>query len=55
MIEAFSICGTPEMCMEKINKLMKLGVTQFVVGSPIGPNMREAIKIVGQKVIPTFK
>jgi len=55
MIEAFSICGTPEICMEKISHLMKLGVTQFVVGSPIGSNMREAIKMVGQRVIPTFR
>jgi 5,10-methylenetetrahydromethanopterin reductase len=55
MIDAFSICGTPDTCMEKISKLVKLGVTQFVVGSPIGPNIREAINEIGQSVLPRFE
>lgn len=55
MIEAFSICGTPDICVEKITNLMKLGVTQFVVGSPIGPNIREAINLIGQNIFPAFR
>jgi 5,10-methylenetetrahydromethanopterin reductase len=55
MVDAFSICGTPDTCMEKIRNLVKLGVTQFVVGSPIGPNVREAINEIGQNVLPAFK
>jgi 5,10-methylenetetrahydromethanopterin reductase len=54
MVDAFSICGTPDICMEKIRNLVKLGVTQFVVGSPIGPNVREAIDEIGRKVLPSF-
>lgn len=55
MVDAFSICGTPDICNEKIRNLVKLGVTQFVVGSPIGPNVREAINEIGQNILPAFK
>jgi len=55
MIDAFSISGTPETCIERINELIKLGVSQFVVGSPIGPNVREAIDLISKEIIPHFK
>ncbi len=54
MIEAFSVCGTPDMCMERINQLLKSGISQFVVGSPIGPKVKAAIKLISEKVIPSF-
>jgi len=55
MIEAFSVCGTPEMCVERIALLLKSGISQFVVGSPIGSNIREAINLIIEKIIPHFK
>ena len=55
MVEAFSVCGTPEECVEKIVKLEKLGVTQFVMGSPVGPRMRKAIQTVRNEIMPHFK
>jgi len=55
MIEAFSVCGTPEMCVERIAVLLKSGISQFVVGSPIGSNVREAINLIIEKIIPHFK
>jgi len=55
MINAFSVCGTPEMCAERIAELMKSGINQFVVGSPIGHNVREAIDLVSQEIMPHFK
>jgi len=55
MIEAFSVCGTPDLCIERINELLKSGISQFVVGSPIGPNVREAITLISEKIIPRFK
>lgn len=54
MIKAFSVCGTPDMCIERINQLLKFGVSQFVVGSPIGPKVRTAINLISDKVIPHF-
>ncbi len=55
MISAFSVCGTPDMCIERIAELLKSGISQFVVGSPIGANVREAIKLVSDRIIPHFK
>lgn len=55
MLEAFSIYGTPEEVVEKCKKLLDIGVTQIVAGSPIGPNKETAIKLIGKKVIPALK
>ncbi|PVX23714.1 MAG: 5,10-methylenetetrahydromethanopterin reductase [Candidatus Bathyarchaeum sp.] len=55
MIEAFSIAGTPDICNQKITRLLKAGITQFVVGSPIGPNVRKSIDLISEQVIPQFK
>ncbi len=54
MIEAFSISGTPETVVEKINALIKTGTTQLVAGSPIGPNVRTAINTIAAEVFPHF-
>lgn len=54
MVEAFSICGTPEMVVEKISRLVKVGTTQIVVGSPIGPNIRKSINTIAAEVFPYF-
>lgn len=55
MMDAFSICGTPDTCLEKIEELGKLGMTQFVAGSPLGPKVRRSIRTFGQQVIPRLK
>jgi len=55
MVEVFSVCGTPDMCIERVALLLKCGVSQFVVGSPIGLNVREAIGLVSDKIIPHFR
>jgi len=55
MIDAFAICGTPEKCVEKISQLSKIGVTQVVAGSPIGPNMRKSINMIATEIFPHFK
>jgi len=55
MIEAFAICGTPDQCTDKIEGLFKTGITQFVTGSPLGPNVRASIDLFGREVLPQFK
>jgi len=55
MIDAFAIVGTPADCAARIEKLLDTGVTQFVVGSPIGPKKSAAIKLFAEEVIPQFK
>jgi len=55
MIEIFAIAGDREYCIERIDQLLKQGVTHFVVGSPIGQDKSEAIRRIGQEIIPYFK
>lgn len=54
MLNAFAICGTPEECIQKIDELSKVGVTQLVCGSPLGRNIPEAIKLIGKTILPEF-
>jgi 5,10-methylenetetrahydromethanopterin reductase len=51
MIDAFSICGTPDTCKSRIDELTKIGVTQIIVGSPIGPDKEKSIKLIGKEII----
>jgi len=55
MLNAFSICGTPENCISRIEELLKTGVTQIVVGSPIGSDKKNSINLIGEKIIPSFQ
>ncbi|MBU7016482.1 MAG: 5,10-methylenetetrahydromethanopterin reductase [Theionarchaea archaeon] len=54
VVEAFSIAGTPEDCVEKIKALEKVGVTQIVTGMPLGKSKTDAIKLIKKDVIPHF-
>lgn len=53
LMEAFAIVGTPDDLVPKIEALGEMGVTQYVVGSPIGPDMKKSIKLVGD-IIESF-
>jgi 5,10-methylenetetrahydromethanopterin reductase len=55
MIEKFSICGTPDICIKKIKELLRIGVNQIVIGSPIGLNIRQSIDNIAENVLPVFK
>nr|MDO8061679.1 5,10-methylenetetrahydromethanopterin reductase [Candidatus Freyrarchaeum guaymaensis] len=54
MLEAFSIYGTPSECTEKMAELVKIGVTQLVVGSPIAADKMKAIELIGKEILPTL-
>lgn len=53
-IEAFSITGTPEQCIDKIETLKKVGVTQFVFGSPLGPKKQKAVELIREKILSCY-
>lgn len=55
MIDAFSICGTPETCIEKISQLVKAGANQIVAGSPLGSNVRKSINLIATEILPHFR
>lgn len=50
-----AIHGSPDDCIEKLEKLEKAGVDVAVIGSPLGPDPKESIRIFGEKIIPHFK
>jgi 5,10-methylenetetrahydromethanopterin reductase len=54
MIDAFSIVGTPEDVISKVEELRRMGVTQVVAGSPIGPKVKDAIALY-KEVIEAFR
>ncbi len=55
MLDSFAICGRPSEIVDKIADILKIGVTQVVVGSPIGPNKADAIYTISRDVIPHFR
>jgi len=55
MIDAFAVIGDTDEIIDKVEALKRVGVSQVVVGSPIGPDITKAIKTIGKNVIPAFK
>jgi len=55
MIDAFSICGDPDQCVEQVDELFKTGITHFITGSPLGPSKKKSINLFGHEVMPHFK
>jgi len=53
-IDTFSISGTPEHCIDKIENLLGVGVTQFVFGSPLGKTKKDATPLITEKILPAF-
>ena len=53
-IEAFSLSGTPQQCINKIESLKNAGVTQFVFGSPLGPKKGKAIELINESILKSF-
>lgn len=52
-LDAFCVAGTPEEFVPKIEGLAEMGVTQYVAGSPVGKDVKESIKLLGD-VINSF-
>jgi len=52
LVDVFSISGSVDDCIRRIKELISIGVTQIVVGSPIGPKKKEAIELIAREIIP---
>jgi len=50
-----AIGGTPEDVIRRIEAIAEMGVTQINLGGPLGPDPAEAIRLMGEQVIPFFK
>jgi 5,10-methylenetetrahydromethanopterin reductase len=54
LLDVFSITGTPAQCTEKISRVIKEGVSQLVIGSPIGANKVKTLELFGSEIMPQF-
>ena len=51
MIDAFAVCGTPAELKSHVEGLAKLGITQAVIGFPIGPRPTQAIDSIAKVLV----
>jgi 5,10-methylenetetrahydromethanopterin reductase len=49
------LAGTPEDVTGRIAALAGAGVTQISLGGPLGPDPAEAIRLLGERVIPELR
>ncbi len=49
------ITGTISECIERIAGLEKAGLTQVSLGGPLGPNVQDALKIIGAEILTVFR
>jgi 5,10-methylenetetrahydromethanopterin reductase len=52
---ALALAGTPDHVAERIGALAELGVTHVSLGGPLGPDPREAIRLLGERVLPALR
>ena len=49
------ISGTPEEVTAQIEELAEAGINEVNLGGPLGPDPEQAIRLMGEKVIPAFR
>ncbi len=50
-----ALTGTPKDVISQIEKLAGQGITQVNLGGPLGPDPEQAIRLMGEEVIPYFQ
>lgn len=49
------VTGTPQDVMPRLEALVDMGVTHLSFGPPLGTNIADAIRMIGQEIIPHFR
>jgi 5,10-methylenetetrahydromethanopterin reductase len=50
-----AVYGTPDDCLDRLEDLADRGLKHVKFGPPLGPNPREAIRLMGEEIIPQLK
>jgi len=50
-----AIVGTADDAVAAIERLAEAGMTQVCIGGPLGPDPAEAVRLIGERVIPAFR
>jgi 5,10-methylenetetrahydromethanopterin reductase len=48
------IAGTPDMIVERLETLASMGVRHMSFGPPLGPDILEAVRLLGSEILPYF-
>lgn len=51
-IRSFTATGTPDDIIDQTEEMIRAGVNHIIYGYPLGPSSEEAIRLVGEDVIP---
>ncbi len=54
-IRSFTATGTPDDIIEQTEDMIQAGVQHIIYGYPLGPSRKEAIRLIGENVIPHFQ
>jgi len=50
-----AIHGTPEDCIQRLEKLVDRGLKHVRFGPPLGPDPAETIRLIGEEIVPYFR
>ena len=50
-----AVTGDPDGCLERLDHLVRNGVRHISFGPPLGPDPAQAIRLIGQQIIPHLK
>jgi 5,10-methylenetetrahydromethanopterin reductase len=53
--EAFSFCGTPGDAVRRLEEVAADGIGHVIFKPPLGPDPAEAIRLLGERVLPHFR
>ncbi len=53
-LRRYACFGTPDQVVRRLEDLFSAGVDLFEVGAPHGSDPREAIRLIGERVVPAF-
>lgn len=54
-VRAFSVTGTPEDVIPEIKEIIQAGATHIAFGPPLGPDFDEALRLLGEEIVPSFR
>ncbi len=52
---ALSICGTADQAIRRLEEAAAAGMRHFILKAPLGPDIAEAIRLIGERIMPHFR
>lgn len=55
VLDRFAFAGSPRDVILQVERIAQAGATRVEFGTPLGPNPAEAIRLLGDQVLPAFR